>query len=71
MSVAGYLGPDRAGRRVPDQRERQQGEEVAAKLGRLDGEMLPGGVKRAGQQDEFHDSVESYDAVLRSHCRLR
>jgi hypothetical protein len=71
MSVAGYLGANASGTSIPGKRERLREESAeAAKVGRLDGEPLPGGLKRAGHEDRFHASVEDYDAVLQSHCRL-
>jgi hypothetical protein len=71
MSVAGYLAPNRPESGILEKREQLRKQSVEAmKVGPLNGEILPGGVKRAGHQDDFDKGVEDYDAVLRSHCRL-
>ena len=78
MSVSGYLGPvepkvgiDRAdGSRLVPEDLRQKDALTASQLARLDGESLPGGMVRRGHQDGTFETVEDYDPVLRSHCRL-
>ena len=51
--------------------EQQRNDAIdAVRTKRPNGADLPVGLIRAGDEDFFYDSVEDYDPVLRSHCRL-
>ena len=70
MSVAGYLGSEKPELRMA----KKSGDELGA---RFEGTVLTGektveeGLKGDAVRptDEYYESVEDYDPVLRAHCR--
>ena len=74
MSVAGYIGDNPQDLRMPCERTDDLGTNYEGAV--LSGEASPEerrlaesrvAMRRGG---EFYSSVEDYDPVLRSHCRL-
>jgi len=74
MSIAGYFGSRKPALRIP--------KKSSDKLGvRFEGPVVTGektveeqlasdGVRQVLPGDEYCESVEDYDPVLRAHCRL-
>jgi hypothetical protein len=64
MSIAGYLSAGRPELRMPKKGTDELGIrfEGPDATGEENREVMPG--------DQFYESVEDYDPVLRAHCRL-